>query len=248
MDTQTEQTSPEKRFPWISIIIVLIVILAGYQWFSTRGTDDGVPVQTATESSNTYGTDTPSVPVSPGTPSAPTPAAPLATTTKISNTPTKNNMHTISIETNKGTVVFETYDADAPKTVANFISLAGKGFYSNVIFHRVIKDFMIQGGDPTGIGTGGPGYKFEDELNPATESYKKGYIRGTVAMANSGPDTNGSQFFIMHKDVGLPNNYTIFGRVVKGIEVVDAITATATNESDRPLQDVVIKKVTVEVK
>lgn len=167
-----------------------------------------------------------------------------STTTQVINN--KNNMNTITIETNKGTIVFETYDADAPKTSSNFVTLANKGFYNGVIFHRVIKDFMIQGGDPTGTGSGGPGYKFEDELNPNTESYKIGYTRGTVAMANSGPNTNGSQFFIMHKDVPLPPKYTIFGKVVSGIEVVDAIADVNTSPGDdRPLENITISKVTV---
>ncbi len=161
---------------------------------------------------------------------------------------TENFMHTVTIETNKGTIVIETYDSDAPKTVENFVSLANKGFYDGVIFHRVIPNFMIQGGDPTGTGMGGPGYKFADELNPSTESYKIGYVRGTVAMANAGPNTNGSQFFIMHKDTPLPNAYTIFGRVVKGLEVVDAIAASETDSSDKPLQKIEMKKVTVSEK
>ncbi len=155
-------------------------------------------------------------------------------------------MHHITLETSKGTIVFETYDSDAPKAVNNFITLAKKGFYDNLIFHRVIKGFMIQGGDPKGNGTGGPGYQFEDELNPQTQSYKDGYKRGVVAMANSGPNTNGSQFFIMHQDYPLPNNYTIFGKVIKGIEVVDAITATPTDGNDRPQTPIVMKKVTVQ--
>lgn len=104
---------------------------------------------------------------------------------------------------------------------------------------------MIQCGDPTGTGRGGPGYTFADELNPATESYARGYVRGTLAMANAGPNTNGSQFFIMHADVPLPHNYTIFGRVTKGLEVVDAIATTPTSVDDRPLQDITIKTVTV---
>ena len=107
---------------------------------------------------------------------------------------------------------------------------------------------MIQGGDPTGTGMGGPGYKFADELNAATESYKAGYARGVVAMANAGPNTNGSQFFIMHKDTPLPHAYTIFGRVVKGLDVVDAIATTPVNGNDRPVTDVVIKKATVATK
>lgn len=104
---------------------------------------------------------------------------------------------------------------------------------------------MIQGGDPTGTGSGGPGYKFADELNPATDSYKAGYVRGTVAMANSGPDTNGSQFFIMQKDTPLQHNYSIFGKVISGMDTVDAIAATPVNASDKPLTDVVMTKVTV---
>lgn len=157
----------------------------------------------------------------------------------------KNFMHKITIETNKGTIVFETYDKDAPKTVQNFIDLANKGFYNNLIFHRVIKNFMIQGGDPNGTGTGGPGYTFADELDPTTESYAAGYVRGTVAMANSGPNTNGSQFFIMHQDTPLPHNYSIFGKVTKGIEIVDAIANSATGANDRPVDSIVMKKVTV---
>lgn len=163
----------------------------------------------------------------------------------ITNQPLKNSMHTISIETNKGTIVFETYNADAPKTVENFITLANKGFYDGTIFHRVIKGFMIQGGDPTGTGTGGPGYKFADELDSNTPSAQAGYQRGVVAMANSGPDTNGSQFFIMHADYPLPHNYTIFGKVVKGIEIVDAIANSPVGAGDRPVTDIVMNKVTV---
>ena len=154
-------------------------------------------------------------------------------------------MHTITIETNKGTIVIETYDADAPKTVANFISLANKGFYNGLIFHRVIEGFMIQGGDPTGTGMGGPGYKFADELNPNTPSYQAGYVPGTVAMANSGPDTNGSQFFIMQGNTQLPHAYTIFGKVISGMDVVNAIAAVQVNSSDKPLTDVIMTKVTV---
>jgi cyclophilin family peptidyl-prolyl cis-trans isomerase len=158
---------------------------------------------------------------------------------------TENKMHKITLETNKGTIVFETYDADAPKAVENFITLANKGYYDGIIFHRVIKDFMIQGGDPTGTGRGGPGYTFTDELDPNTPSAKEGYTRGTVAMANAGPNTNGSQFFIMHKDYPLPHSYTIFGKVISGIEVVDAIANTPTVPGDRPKEDIVINKATV---
>jgi len=114
-----------------------------------------------------------------------------------------------------------------------------------VIFHRVISGFMIQGGDPTGTGRGNPGYQFADELNPNTESYQRGYVRGTVAMANAGPDTNGSQFFIIHQDYPLQHNYTIFGRVTEGLETVDKIAAVKTDASDRPLEKVIMEKVEV---
>lgn len=157
----------------------------------------------------------------------------------------KNGMHIINIQTNFGEIQFETYDFDAPKTVQNFITLADKGFYNNLIFHRVIKGFMIQGGDPSGDGTGGPGYEFEDELNPETESYKAGYKKGVVAMANRGLDTNGSQFFIMLEDYPLQKNYTIFGKIIKGQEVVDKIGSIKTAANDRPLEPVIMQSVTV---
>ena len=161
------------------------------------------------------------------------------------NKPEKNMQHIITIKTNKGEIKFTTYDADAPKTVENFITLANKGFYNSVIFHRVIDGFMIQGGDPNGTGTGGPGYKFADELNPNTDSYKAGYKKGVVAMANSGPNTNGSQFFIMVADYPLPNSYTIFGKVTAGQEVADAIAKVPKDGSDKPLTNVVMEKVIV---
>jgi len=165
---------------------------------------------------------------------------------KETNNSVKNNMnHIITIKTNMGEISFMTYDADAPKTVNNFINLAQKGFYDGVIFHRVIDGFMIQGGDPTGTGRGGPGYAFEDELNPEAESYKEGYKKGVVAMANAGPNTNGSQFFIMVADYPLPNNYTIFGKVISGQDVADAISKVKTDANDRPISSVVIEKVTV---
>ena len=151
----------------------------------------------------------------------------------------------ITIETNYGEIVFETYDNDAPNTVKNFITLAEKGFYNGLIFHRVIKGFMIQGGDPNGDGTGNPGYRFADELDPNTPSYKAGYKKGVVAMANAGPDTNGSQFFIMTEDYPLPNAYTIFGKVVSGQEVVDTIANLPTGANDKPLSPVIMKSVIV---
>ena len=151
----------------------------------------------------------------------------------------------ITIKTNKGDIQFKTYSQEAPKTVENFITLAEKGFYDGVIFHRVIDGFMIQGGDPTGTGRGGPGYAFDDEINPNSEIYQTGYVKGIVAMANAGPNTQGSQFFIMVADYSLPNNYTIFGKVISGQDVADAIAKTKTDSNDKPISDVIMQKVTV---
>jgi len=148
--------------------------------------------------------------------------------------------YTATLDTNHGEIVIELDAARSPLAVNNFVFLAGDGYYDGVIFHRVIENFMVQGGDPTGTGTGGPGYKFRDEIEGAGN-----YSRGTVAMANAGPNTNGSQFFICHADVGLPHSYTIFGKVTSGIEVVDSIAGTATDRSDRPEEDVVINRVTI---
>lgn len=150
----------------------------------------------------------------------------------------------VKVSTDKGDIVIELFD-EAPIAASNFLYLVNKKFYDGVIFHRVIKGFMVQGGDPDGTGRGGPGYSFDDELSPEAASYKKGYVRGTVAMANAGPNTNGSQFFIMHQDYQLPHSYTIFGRVISGMEVVDTI-ASAQVDGDKPLQAVVMNKVTVE--
>ena len=153
--------------------------------------------------------------------------------------------HTITLQTSLGNITFATYDDDAPNTVTNFITLAQKGFYDNIIFHRIIKGFMIQGGDPTGTGTGGPGYTFADELNPSTLSYQEGYVTGVVAMANAGPNTNGSQFFIMLATTPLPHNYTIFGKVTQGQDVVGAIGNLPVDANDRPLNPPIIKSVIV---
>ena len=163
-------------------------------------------------------------------------------------------MTTAIIETTKGNITVEFFDKDAPNTVANFIKLASAGFYDGIKFHRVIKGFMVQAGDPltkddskmSMWGTGGPGYQFADEINPNSELYKTGYKRGIVAMANSGPNTNGSQFFIMHQDYPLPPSYTIFGRVTSGLDVVDAIATTPTGANDRPVAAVIIKNVSVQ--
>lgn len=153
------------------------------------------------------------------------------------------------IQTNQGTIRFELMEADAPKTTENFITLAEKGYYDGVIFHRVIKGFMIQGGDPTGTGRGGQsawGGRFDDEIDMTSDLCKMGYKAGTVAMANAGPNTNGSQFFIMHVDYPLPPNYTIFGRVTEGQDIINTIACSATDPNDRPLSQVTMEKVTIE--
>jgi cyclophilin family peptidyl-prolyl cis-trans isomerase len=148
--------------------------------------------------------------------------------------------HQATLDTTKGRIVIDLAPDRAPLTVNNFVFLARDGYYDGVIFHRVIEGFVIQGGDPTGTGRGGPGYSFRDELEGPGE-----YRRGTVAMANAGPNTNGSQFFICHQDLGLPHAYTIFGQVSEGMDVVDAIATTPTDQSDRPREDVVINSVTI---
>jgi cyclophilin family peptidyl-prolyl cis-trans isomerase len=217
---------------WSVIVILIIVIIALIVWVN----DSGNLIPTTPTVASVSATTTASASTSP------------ASTTI--NSQITNNEHMVTIQTNKGTIVFDTYDADAPNTVNNFITLANKGFYNGLIFHRVIEGFMIQGGDPTGTGTGGPGYTFADELNPATPSYQAGYVRGTVAMANAGPNTNGSQFFIVQTDTPLPHSYTIFGHVISGMDVVDAIAAVPTNGnppvgSNKPLTPVIMEKVTV---
>lgn len=147
--------------------------------------------------------------------------------------------YTVTLHTTSGDIALELSNS-TQVTTNNFVFLAQKGFYDNVIFHRVIPGFMIQGGDPTGTGTGGPGYRFADE------EFTGEYKRGTLAMANAGADTNGSQFFIMHADYQLPANYVIFGQVSKGLEVVDKIASGKTGANDRPLQPVAITSVTIE--
>jgi cyclophilin family peptidyl-prolyl cis-trans isomerase len=150
-------------------------------------------------------------------------------------------MTTATLHTNHGAIGIELFDDDAPKTVENFLKLARDGFYNGVIFHRVIPDFMIQGGDPTGTGSGGPGYQFEDEFNDNK------IVRGALAMANAGPNTNGSQFFIVTTEAAswLDGKHTVFGRVTDGMDVVDTISALETDARDRPGEDVVIERVDV---
>jgi cyclophilin family peptidyl-prolyl cis-trans isomerase len=150
-------------------------------------------------------------------------------------------MTSATLQTNHGAIEIELYDDDAPTTVGHFLELARDGFYDGVIFHRVIPDFMIQGGDPTGTGSGGPGYQFEDEFN------QHKIERGALAMANAGPNTNGSQFFIVTADAcpWLDGKHTVFGRVTGGMDVVEAIEATPTGAQDRPVDEVRIESVAV---
>ena len=150
-------------------------------------------------------------------------------------------MSQATLHTSAGAIVLELHDDDAPKTVENFRKLAADGFYDGLIFHRVIRDFMIQGGCPQGTGTGGPGYQFEDEFN------ENKIVRGALAMANAGPNTNGSQFFIVTTDAApwLDGKHTVFGRVTEGMEAVDSIEGTETGAGDRPVQDAVIERLEV---
>lgn len=157
------------------------------------------------------------------------------------------------IETDKGAIAFEFFAADAPKAVENFRLLAEHGYYDGLSFHRIVQGFMIQGGDPMGDGTGGEsawGASFDDEINEESALYRGGYRRGLIAMANAGPNTNGSQFFILHQDYPLPPSYVIFARVTTGMDVVDALASTPTTagaggEMSRPATPPLIKKMTI---
>ena len=223
----------------ISLVVVVVVIALGYYIFNKSNIKLDSSLSGVPEGSQI-------VPTVPGQITPGASASSEQVTSQITTNQTNKTSYMITIETNYGAIVFETYDSDAPNTVKNFVTLAGKGFYNNLIFHRVIKGFMIQGGDPKGDGTGGPGYQFADELNPNTDSYKAGYKKGVVAMANAGPNTNGSQFFIMTADYPLPNNYTIFGHVVSGQDVVDKIANVQTGVGDKPVTPVVMKSVTTQ--
>ena len=151
-------------------------------------------------------------------------------------------MSTATMTTNHGEITFELFDEEAPKTVENFRKLARDGFYDGLIFHRVIRDFMVQGGCPQGTGTGGPGYSFEDEIN------QHKVVRGALAMANAGPNTNGSQFFLVTTPEApwLDGKHTVFGRVTDGMDVVDKIEGTPTGHNDRPVDDQRIESITFE--
>jgi peptidyl-prolyl cis-trans isomerase B (cyclophilin B) len=150
-------------------------------------------------------------------------------------------MSIATMTTSEGPITIELFDEDAPKTVQNFKDLAGKGFYDGLIFHRVIKDFMIQGGCPQGTGTGGPGYQFEDEFN----DHK--IVRGALAMANAGPNTNGSQFFLVTTPAAswLDGKHTVFGQITEGMDVVDKIEGKPTDARDKPTEDVRIESLAI---
>lgn len=231
------------------IVIVILTILIGgglaYQVFNSEEIETALPDIVVSDMVPEPELPVTSEPVAvedvviPAAPTTPAPKPTLEIITK------PNTMSQVTIETNKGNITVELFESDAPVAAENFLKLARDGYYNGVIFHRVISGFMIQGGDPTGSGSGGPGYTFDDELDASTESYKRGYVRGTLAMANAGPNTNGSQFFIMHADYALPNAYTIFGRVTDGMEVVDAIAASEVGAGDRPREEVVMESVSV---
>ena len=197
----------QNKFLISTSLLSLLFFGAGCAW--TNGTDSQipeVPAQTPAPALN------PSPSETPVTPPVKTWSAPVV----LPSAEIENKV--VRISTAKGDIAFELFPKTAPLTVSNFVTLANGGFYDNIIFHRRADGFVIQGGDPSGNGTGGPGYTFADELK---DSYA--YKRGIVAMANRGPDTNGSQFFIMLADVPLPKNYSIFGRVISGMDVVDNI-------------------------
>lgn len=223
------------RYTLFVVVILTVFILTGCAPQKSSLDTYGRPGVVGTIS----GDDQPSEPVPTPTPATPNPSP----TTMPEMTIDQTKSYTAILHTDKGDVEVALNAKATPITVNNFVSLARRSFYDGTIFHRVIKGFMIQGGDPQGTGAGGPGYQFADE--PFTGEY----TRGTIAMANAGPNTNGSQFFIMHQDYPLPKNYVIFGRVTKGIEVVDAIaTAPVTasgGEASKPITPVKVTSVEI---
>ena len=162
----------------------------------------------------------------------------------------QNKSFTAVLNTNKGSMTFELFASESPVTVSNFVALSNAGFYDNVIFHRIIQGFMIQSGDPTGTGRGGPDYRFGDELTNTQPPLDRKYVRGTLAMANAGPNTNGSQFFIVHADAPLPPNYTIFGILSDGSDTLDAIASTSvttgeSGETSSPTEEIIIQSINI---
>lgn len=213
----------------VAIILVSLGIIVGYMIFQSK------PVTNQGQNSiGTLSQNSSSVTSMPLVTSLPTPSFDLNMKKK----------YAANLKTTLGIITIELFSDKTPVTVNNFVSLSKNDFYNNTIFHRVIKDFMIQGGDPKGDGTGGPGYTFADE------KFGGEYSRGTVAMANAGPNTNGSQFFIIHKDTPLPKNYVIFGKVISGIEIVDKIATSPvetnlTGENSKPVNPIVITTVEI---
>ncbi len=220
------------------LLAIGVLIFAVMKWITPQSKSALIPPLSQT-------TLAPSPPLP--TPTA-VPLIPTAIPTQIPKQPVmtidQKKLYTAILHTDKGDIEIALTAKETPITANNFVFLARSGFYNGTPFHRVMKGFMIQGGDPKGDGTGGPGYKFNDE--PITGAY----LRGTVAMANAGPNTNGSQFFIMHADYALPKNYVIFGNVTKGIEVVDAIatapvTQSSSGEQSKPITPVRVISVNV---
>ena len=213
---------------------------------STAKQAEAIPTPPTLQTEN-FATHTPPKPINT------TMTQPDKTETTQTKTETTSTTNLVTLHSSMGNMTVKLYASEAPKAVENFLKLSKSGFYDGVKFHRVIKGFMIQSGDPLSKddtmvakwGTGGPGYQFADEINKSNAIYQKGYKHGVLAMANSGPNTNGSQFFIMAADYPLPPLYVIFGEVTSGIDVVDAIDAVPTDRNDRPLTPVVVTKAEV---
>lgn len=235
----------------ILLVLALLAVLVGAAVLLTRKKPE--VVEPVTETENTQTEVTSEMPV-PGTTTTETVVTNQENTSKLNMDLSKyitpimiidaNKTYTAKMKTSAGNIEISLNAAATPVTVNNFVFLSQKNFYDNVIFHRTLKGFMIQGGDPTGTGAGGPGYQFNDE--PFTGEY----TRGTLAMANAGPNTNGSQFFIMHADYPLPPNYVIFGKVTKGLDVVDKIaeapvTMSSSGENSQPVNPVKILSVEI---
>lgn len=230
----------------------VIIVAAAIVLYFLSG--DGLPKPAVTESGQVEAEEkTPTLPLSSTLIATGTEAITSSMTTTQTAGATAATGKKAVLKTTKGDITLKLYTTDAPKTVDNFLKLAKSNFYDGVKFHRVIKGFMIQAGDPLSKddtktnqwGTGGPGYQFADEINAGGALYQKGYKRGVLAMANSGPNTNGSQFFIMHEDYQLPPSYTIFGEVISGQDVVDAIATTPVAPGDKPITPVTITSIEV---
>lgn len=209
-------------------LLIGIVLIGGFVLFNNKGTVQVGDKSSQLSTNESKDTDTST-----------------DSTTQIPMIIDKTKKYSAVLKTTLGDITVELNAGKTPVTVNNFVSLSKKDFYNNTIFHRVVKGFMIQGGDPKGDGTGSPGYRFADE------PFEGEYTRGAIAMANSGPNTNGSQFFIMHEDYQLPKNYVIFGKVIKGMEVVDKIaeapvtTNPGSGETSKPVIPVTIKSVQI---